>query len=86
MQRKKLIEVALPLDAINKAAREEKSVPRHGHPQTLHYWWARRPLAVARAVIFGQMVDDPSSHPDIFRTEKAQRRSASVCLGSWWSS
>ena len=74
MQRKKLIEVALPLDAINKAAREEKSVPRHGHPQTLHYWWARRPLAVARAVIFGQMVDDPSSHPDIFRTEKAQEK------------
>jgi putative DNA methylase len=62
-QTKKLIEVTLPLDAINKAAKEEKSVPRRGHPQTLHYWWARRPLAVARGVIFAQMVDDPSSHP-----------------------
>ena len=74
IHRKKLIEVALPLEAINKAAKEEKSVPRHGHPQTLHYWWARRPLAVARGVIFAQMVDDPSSHPDIFRTEKAQEK------------
>lgn len=70
-QRKKLIEVALPLEAINKASAREKSI-RHGHPSTLHLWWARRPLAAARAVIFAQMVDDPSSHPDIFRTEKAQ--------------
>jgi putative DNA methylase len=69
--RKKLIEVALPLDAINKASAREKSI-RHGHPSTLHVWWARRPLATARAVIFAQMVDDPSSHPDIFRTEQAQ--------------
>jgi putative DNA methylase len=69
--KKKLIEVALPLDAINKAAAREKSI-RHGHPSTLHLWWARRPLAAARAVIFAQMVDDPSSHPDIFRTSKAQ--------------
>jgi putative DNA methylase len=70
---KKLIEVALPLDAINKASAREKSI-RHGHPSTLHLWWARRPLAAARAVIFAQMVDDPSSHPDIFRTEKAQEK------------
>ena len=56
--RKKLIEVALPLAAINKAAAREKSI-RHGHPSTLHLWWARRPLAAARAVIFAQMVDDP---------------------------
>ncbi len=74
IHKKKLIEVALPLDAINKAAKAEKSVPRHGHPQTLHYWWARRPLATARAVIFSQMVDDPSGHPDLFPTEKAQEK------------
>jgi putative DNA methylase len=54
----KLIEVALPLDAINAAAAREKSI-RHGHPSTLHLWWARRPLAAARAVIFAQMVNDP---------------------------
>src|SRR5689334_12882733 len=65
---KKLIEVALPLEAINAAAAREKSI-RHGHPSTLHIWWARRPLAAARAVIFGQMVNDPSwkweiEHPD----------------------
>src|SRR5216117_3266202 len=71
--RKKLIEVALPLEAINKASAREKSI-RHGHPSTLHLWWARRPLAAARAVIFAQMVDDPSSHPEIFRTEKAQEK------------
>jgi Adenine-specific DNA methylase containing a Zn-ribbon len=56
---KKLIEVALPLDAINTASAREKSI-RHGHPSTLHLWWARRPLATARAVIFGQLVNDPS--------------------------
>ena len=70
---KKLIEVALPLEAINKASAREKSI-RHGHPSTLHLWWARRPLATARAVIFAQMVDDPSAHPDKFPTEEAQER------------
>src|ERR1035437_2767239 len=70
---KKLIEVALPLDAINKACAREKSI-RHGHPSTLHLWWARRPLAAARAVIFAQMVDDPSSHPERFPTEEAQEK------------
>ena len=69
--RKKLIEVALPLDAINAASAREKSI-RHGHPSTLHLWWARRPLATARAVLFAQMVDDPSSRPELFPTEEAQ--------------
>lgn len=73
LQAKKLIEVALPLEAINKASAREKSI-RHGHPSTLHLWWARRPLAAARAVIFAQMVDDPSAHPDLFPTEKAQEK------------
>jgi len=71
--KKKLIEVALPLEAINVASAREKSI-RHGHPSTLHLWWARRPLAAARAVIFAQMVDDPSAHADIFKTEKAQEK------------
>src|SRR6476660_5486414 len=69
--RKKLIEVALPLDAINTASAREKSI-RHGHPSTLHLWWARRPLAAARAVIFAQMVDDPGSLPEEFPTEETQ--------------
>ncbi len=60
--RKKLIEVALPLEAINEASAREKSI-RHGHPSTLHLWWARRPLAAARAVIFASLVDDPD-HPE----------------------
>jgi putative DNA methylase len=71
--RKKLIEVALPLEAINAASAREKSI-RHGHPSTLHLWWARRPLAAARAVIFAQMVDDPSEFPDLFPTEKTQAK------------
>lgn len=73
VKKQKLIEVALPLDAINAASAREKSI-RHGHPSTLHLWWARRPLAAARAVIFAQMVDDPSAHPDLFPTEKAQEK------------
>lgn len=70
---KKLIEVALPLEAINKASAREKSI-RHGHPSTLHLWWARRPLAAARAVIFSQMVDDPSSNTDLFPSEAKQEK------------
>ena len=68
--KKKLIEVALPLEAINKASVREKSI-RHGHPSTLHLWWSRRPLATCRAVLFGQLVDDPSSHPDKFPNDEA---------------
>jgi len=71
--RRKLIEVALPLEAINEAAAREKSI-RHGHPSTLHLWWARRPLAAARAVLFAQMVDDPSSCPELFPTEREQQK------------
>ena len=73
--RKKLIEVALPLNAINKAAAREKSI-RHGHPSTLHLWWARRPLAAARAVIFAQMVDDPSEYVDVLLSDPATKRAA----------
>ncbi len=68
---RKLIEVALPLEAINKESAREKSI-RHGHPSTLHLWWARRPLAACRAVIFASLVDDPSAHPEDFPTEEAQ--------------
>src|SRR5262249_30564885 len=73
INRKKLIEVALPLDAINKASAREKAI-RYGHPSTLHLWWARRPLAAARAVIFAQMVDDPSANPDLFPTEAKREK------------
>lgn len=71
--KKKLIEVALPLEAINAESAREKSI-RHGHPSTLHLWWARRPLATARAVIWSSLVDDPSSHPEQFPTEEAQQQ------------
>ena len=77
--RKKLIEVALPLDAINAAAAREKSI-RHGHPSTLHLWWARRPLAAARAVIFAQMVDDPSEYTDVLLSDHGKKRAAQRAL------
>ena len=77
--RKKLIETALPLDAINKASIREKSI-RHGHPSTLHLWWARRPLAATRAVIFAQMVDDPSTYVDQLRNNKQLMRKAKSLL------
>ena len=69
--RRKLIEVALPLNTINAASAKKKSI-RHGHPSTLHLWWARRPLAACRAVLFASLVDDPSARPDLFPTEEAQ--------------
>lgn len=68
--RRKLIEVSIPLEDINAESAREKSI-RHGHPSTLHLWWARRPLAAARAVLFAQLVDDPSSNPGL--TEEQQR-------------
>ena len=78
--RKKLIEVALPLEAINIASAREKSI-RHGHPSTLHLYWARRPLATARAVTFAQMVDDPSANPDLFPTEQKQNKERQRLFG-----
>ncbi len=77
---KKLIEVALPLEAINEASAREKSI-RHGHPSTLHLWWARRPLAAARAVLFAQMVDDPSARPELFPTEEDQEKERKRLFG-----
>lgn len=71
--KRKLIEVSLPLEAINRESAREKSI-RHGHPSTLHLWWARRPLAAARAILFAQLVDDPSSLPEEFPTEELQRK------------
>lgn len=71
-QKKKLIEVALPLAKINAESGREKSI-RHGHPATLHLWWARRPLAAARAVLWASLVDDPSARPEEFPTEEDQQ-------------
>ena len=76
---KKLIEVALPLDAINVAAAREKSI-RHGHPSTLHLWWARRPLAAARAVIFSQLVNDPE---DLWRCQNPGIEPNKQVRGHW---
>lgn len=72
MHKRKLIEVALPLEVINRESAREKSI-RHGHPSTLHLWWARRPLAAARSVLFAQLVDDPSARPEEFPSEEDQR-------------
>src|SRR5438477_6283221 len=69
--RKKLIEISIPLEAINVASAREKSI-RHGHPSTLHLWWARRPLAACRAVLFASLREDPSQHPEQFPTVEAQ--------------
>ena len=68
----KLIEVALPLEDINRESAREKSI-RRGHPSTLHLWWARRPLAACRAVLFAQLVDDPSANPEQFPSEEEQK-------------
>ncbi len=78
IQKKKLIEVALPLDAINEASVREKAI-RHGHPSTMHLWWARRPLAAARAVIFAQMIDDPSTYVEtLLRDDKLRRKAEGI--------
>ena len=72
MDVKKLIEVALPLEAINEGCAQEKNPFLRKHPRSMHLWWARRPLAAARAVLFAQLVNDPSSLPDEFPTEELQ--------------
>ncbi|TJZ52108.1 DUF1156 domain-containing protein [Streptomyces piniterrae] len=71
-RRTKLIEVSLPLEVINRESAREKSI-RHGHPSTLHMWWARRPLTAARAMLFAQLVDDPSARPDLYPREEEQK-------------
>ncbi|WP_159498512.1 DUF1156 domain-containing protein [Microbacterium sp. 18062] len=71
--KRKLIEVSIPLDEINKQSAREKQPFTRDHPRSLHIWWARRPLVAARAVLFAQLIDDPSSSPDLFPTESAQR-------------
>jgi len=71
--KRKLIEVALPLEAINRESAREKEPFTRNHPRSIHIWWARRPLVTARAVLFAQLVDDPSSSPDRFPTEAKQR-------------
>lgn len=77
---KKLIEVALPLEAINKESAREKSI-RYGHPSTLHLWWARRPLAAARAVIWASLIDDPAEHPEKFPDEESQNKERERLFG-----
>lgn len=73
--RKKLIEVALPLEDINReAVREKTGGPPRGHPTTLHLWWARRPLAACRAVLFASLVDDPSNRDDLTEAEQERER------------
>ena len=73
--KKKLIEVAIPLEAINEASAKEKGSPfLKGHPRSLHQWWARRPIVASRAILFAQLVDDPSSHPVQFPTHDDQDR------------
>ena len=75
--KRKLIEVAIPLAAINEQSAREKSI-RHGHPSTLHLWWARRPLATARAVIFAQLVNDPGEDAEEYRAEATERGEADI--------
>lgn len=80
MATKKLIEVALPLEKINKESAREKSI-RHGHPSTLHLWWARRPLAAARAVIWASLIDDPAEHKELFPSEEEQNKERQRLFG-----
>lgn len=78
--RKKLIEISLPLSAINKASINEKAI-RHGHPSTLQLWWSRKPLAACRAVLFASLIDDPSEHLEKFPSEKDQEQERQRLFG-----
>lgn len=80
--KRKLIEVSIPLEAVNEQSAREKSI-RHGHPSTLHLWWARRPLAAARAVLFAQLVDDPSSFEGDYRTQARENGLSEEELEAW---
>ena len=82
VEKRKLIEVSIPLEAINEQAAREKSI-RHGHPSTLHLWWARRPLAAARCVLFAQLVDDPSSNVEQYRAEATGRGIDDAEVDAW---
>src|SRR6516165_9016998 len=73
MEKRKLIEVALPLEAINRESTRENYIYR-GNPSAIHKWWSQKPFATARAVLFAQLVDDPSSNPEEFPTEELQRK------------
>ena len=77
----KLIEVALPLDDINRAAAYEKMPGIGPHPRGIHLWWARRPLAAARAVLFAQLVDDPSGRTELFPTQEEQDKERERLFG-----
>ena len=81
VNKKKLIEVAMPLEAINKESLRRKQKAPKGWPTSFHKWWAQRPIAAARAVIFSQMVDDPSSLPELFPTEKKQEKERQRLFG-----
>ena len=80
MTRKKLIEAALPLEAINKESLHRKQKAPKGWPTSFHKWWAQRPLAAARAAIFAQRVDDPSAYVDVLRANPKLRRKAEYAL------
>lgn len=82
VEKRKLIEVSIPLEAINEQSAREKSI-RHGHPSTLHLWWSRKPTATARSVLFGQLVDDPSSHVDRYRAEARESGIDDAEVGGW---
>lgn len=85
VEKRKLIEVSIPLEAINEQSAREKSI-RHGHPSTLHLWWSRKPTSTARCILFAQLVDDPSSHVDYYRAEAVERGIVGADVDAWVNS